>query len=230
MFKKIGDYVQKEFETNTLKGIEGFIRIPNVSPDYDLLWETNGLLEKAANHVCDWGKALNINGIHFDILKDPGYSPFVFVEIDASSPDINKTIAFYAHLDKMPPLDEKVWTEGRLPYEPKIKNGYLYGRGAADDGYASFSILSTIKIIQELKLPHGKIFCIFEMDEESGGNHIIYYVNKLYDKLKNIDLLICSDCGSADYERLWLSASLRGVISFNLKVEMLKEGIHSGDG
>ena len=230
MFKQIGDYVQKEFDTNTLKGIEGFIRIPNVSPDYDSKWETNGLCEKAANFLCDYGKALNIKGVHFEIIKDPGYTPFIFVEIEPSSPDIKKTIALYAHLDKMPPLDEKLWTEGRLPYEPKIIKDYLYGRGAADDGYASFSILSTIKTIQDLKLPHGKIFCLFEMDEESSGDHILYYVKKLYEKIKGIDMLICSDCGCADYERFWLTASLRGIVCLNLKVEMLKEGIHSGDG
>ena len=230
MLKQIQQHCQKEFDSNTLKALEGFVSIKAITPDFDKDWEANGLLTETAKYFSDWVKLQNIKGLKLEILKDPGYTPFIFIEIDPSSPEIKKSFGLYAHLDKMPPLNESLWTSGALPYQSKIIDGYLYGRGVLDDGYAPFCFISVIKIIQELNLPHGKIYCLFEFDEESSGDHIKYYITKLYNRIKDINILIASDAGGADFERLWITSSLRGNIRLNLKAKLIEEPVHSVDG
>lgn len=70
---------------------------------------------------------------------------------------------------------------------------------------------------------------ITEGDEESGSAHIEPYVIKLKERIGNPSLFFCLDSGTLDYERLWVTNSLRGVISGRLRVDVLTEGVHSGD-
>ena len=230
MFKSLCEYIHKDFDDNFIKGLEGFIKIPNISPDYDKDWKSNGLQEKAAQYVVEWIKSQKIKGLKIEIIQEANYTPLILVEIDPSDPSIKKTLALYGHLDKMPPLDEKLWTEGRKPYDPKIIKGYIYGRGVADDGYSVFAFIGAVKALQALNYQHGKVFCIIEMDEESSGEHISHYISKMKERFADVGFLLCSDNGVANYERIWITSSLRGFARFSLQIEMLNEAIHSGDG
>ena len=76
----------------------------------------------------------------------------------------------YGHLDKQPPSDGWLSEEGIHPYKPIIKDGVkLYGRGGADDGYAIFAAITSLKALQEQDLPHARIVIIIEACEESGS-------------------------------------------------------------
>ena len=86
-----------------------------------------------------------------------------------------KTVLMYAHWDKQPPLTEK-WSAGLHPTKPVIKNGLLYGRGSADDGYGSFAAILTIKACQHFKMSHPKIVMVFESCEESGKYSLFFIV------------------------------------------------------
>lgn len=67
-----------------------------------------------------------------------------------------------------------------------------------------------------------------EADEESGSNHIDAYLSHLKEPLSKVDYVICLDSGAYDYQRLWLTTSLRGNLVAKLSVQVLQQGVHSG--
>jgi acetylornithine deacetylase/succinyl-diaminopimelate desuccinylase-like protein len=134
----------------------------------------------------------------------------------------------YGHLDKQPPL--LPWAEGLDPYTPVIRNGRLYGRGGADDGYAIFGAVTAISNLHQQKLPHARCLILIEASEESGSPDLPHYVQILAPRIKVPDLVVCLDSGAANYEHMWCTTSLRGLIAGVLRVQILKEGVHSGVG
>ena len=227
-YDKTIEIVHKDFESSIIPALSDYIKIDNLSPEYDPEWKTNGKLEKAAQHIIDWASKQNIKGLKAQILKEENRSPMVYIQIPATSDDIKKTILLYAHFDKQPHMTG--WREGLGPLKPVIQDGYLYGRGASDDGYASFTIVESIKAIQEQGGKHGKIFITIEGGEESGSPDLMYYLNKIAEDMGKPDFMICMDSGCIDYNTLWITTSLRGIAKVELTVEVLKESVHSGTG
>ena len=225
--KTIG-IVHRDFENSVIPALQDYIRIDNLSPEFDPDWKTNGKLEKAAQHIIDWALKQGIKGLKAEILKEENRTPMVYITIPATSEDIKKTILLYAHFDKQPHMSG--WKEGLGPLNPVIKDGYLYGRGASDDGYASFTIIESIKAIEEQGGKHGKIFITVEGGEESGSPDLMYYLNKIAAEMGKPDFMICMDSGCIDYNTLWITTSLRGISKIDLTVEVLKESVHSGTG
>ena len=226
--KKSLSISQRDFKSSIIPALCEYIKIPNLSPEYDPEWKTNGKLEEAGNHLIKWAESQGIKGLKASLIKEPDRTPLVFLEVAPTDPSINKTILLYGHFDKQPHMDG--WMEGLGPLTPVIRDGYLYGRGASDDGYALFSIVESIKIIQEQNGKHGKIFVTVEGGEESGSPDLMYYLNKLKDTTGEPDMMVCMDSGCVDYDTLWLTTSLRGVSSIDLTVECLDESVHSGSG
>jgi acetylornithine deacetylase/succinyl-diaminopimelate desuccinylase-like protein len=216
----------KDFNEKILPGLQDFIRIDNLSPDYDPEWKENLKLDKAGNHLINWAMNQGVKGLKAELIKEKERTPLVFIEIDAQGSD--KTILLYGHFDKQPPLGE--WDEGLAPTKPVIKNGLLYGRGASDDVYALFAIVESIKLIQLQNGKHGRCIVVIEGGEESGSPDLVYYLKKLKDRIGEPDLMICMDSGCKDYSSLWLTTSLRGVCMLECEVECLKESVHSGTG
>jgi len=226
--KKSLSISQRDFKSSIIPALCEYVKIPNLSPEYDPEWKTNGKLEEAGNHLIKWAENQGIKGLKASLIKEPDRTPLVFLEVAPTDPSINKTILLYGHFDKQPHMDG--WMEGLGPLTPVIRDGYLYGRGASDDGYALFSIVESIKIIQEQNGKHGKIFVTVEGGEESGSPDLMYYLNKLKDTTGEPDMMVCMDSGCVDYDTLWLTTSLRGVSSIDLTVECLDESVHSGSG
>ena len=217
---------QKDFNESILPGLEEFVRIDNLSPDFDPEWETNLKAEKAGSHLVKWALSQGVKGMKAELVKEKGRTHLVFIEVAAQG--IDKTVLLYGHFDKQPPLGE--WDEGLAPTKPVIKNGLLYGRGASDDGYALFAIVESIKLIQLQNAKHGRIVVTIESGEESGSPDLVYYLKKLKDRIGEPDLMVCMDSGCKDYTSLWLTTSLRGVVAVECEVECLKESVHSGTG
>ena len=224
-YDKTIEIVHKDFESSIIPALSDYIKIDNLSPEYDPEWKTNGKLEKAAQHIIDWASKQNIKGLKAQMLKEENRSPMVYIQIPATSDDIKKTILLYAHFDKQPHMTG--WREGLGPLKPVIQDGYLYGRGASDDGYASFTIVESIKAIQEQGGKHGKIFIAIEGGEESGSPDLMYYLNKIAEDMGKPDFMICMDSGCIDYNTLWITTSLRGIAKVELTVEVLKESVHT---
>jgi len=202
-----------------------FVRIPNKSPLFDAQWEAHGHMEKAANLLADWCRRQPIRGMTVEISRLPGRTPLLLIEIPGQTDD---TVLMYGHLDKQPEFTG--WEAGLGPWEPVIRDGRLYGRGGADDGYAVFSSLTAIAALQAQGVEHARCVVLIEACEESGSVDLPFHVETLADRIGKPTLVVCLDAECADYDRLWMTTSLRGNITGTLSVRVLTEGVHSGSG
>eukprot|EP00930_Biecheleria_cincta_P001434 TRINITY_DN102578_c0_g1_i1.p1 TRINITY_DN102578_c0_g1~~TRINITY_DN102578_c0_g1_i1.p1 ORF type:complete len:509 (+),score=102.59 TRINITY_DN102578_c0_g1_i1:153-1679(+) len=208
--------------------LQDFVRIPNLTPLRDADWETNGLLDKATDHVANWVKAQNLDRCTVEIFKDEGNSPFLFIEVGGTpgSPKAASTILMYGHLDKQP--HGEGWDEDAGPTAAVIKDGKLFGRGAGDDGYAVFSCIIALKALQRQGVAHPRTVILAECSEESGSMHLSHYVQKLDGRIGTPSAVYCLDAGVEDYNRFWLNTSLRGALAATLEVSISSIAQHSG--
>ncbi|HSM69867.1 MAG TPA: M20 family metallopeptidase [Xanthomonadales bacterium] len=203
-----------------------YIRIPNKSPHFDPDWEKNGYMEDAVQQIAAWCDAQDIKGKQMEVVRLPGRTPLIFMEIAGTDPDSDDTVLLYGHLDKQPEMTG--WADGLGPWIPVIKDDKLYGRGGADDGYAAFSSLTAIAALQRQGVPHARCVVLIEACEESGSYDLPHYIEHLEDRIGTPSLVICLDSGAGNYEQLWLTVSLRGMAAGTLRADVLSEGVHSG--
>jgi acetylornithine deacetylase/succinyl-diaminopimelate desuccinylase-like protein len=212
------------WDNSIVPTLHDYIRIPNQSPLFDPDWKRNGHMNRAVDLATKWVLAQNIRGLKLEVRELEGRTPLVFIEVDG---DADATVLMYGHLDKQPAMVG--WDEGLGPWTPVLRDGKLFGRGGADDGYAIFAAISAIKAVQQQELSHARIVVIIECCEESGSTDLPPYIDHFSDRIGTPRLVICLDSGCGNYEQLWITTSLRGSIVGNLTVEVLTEGVHSGD-
>jgi len=133
----------------------------------------------------------------------------------------------YGHLDKQPEMTG--WRKGLGPWTPVIEDGKLYGRGGADDGYATFCAIAALKQLHEDKRPHRRCMILIECCEESGSFDLPAYLEALAPRIGTPSFVVGLDSGCGNYGQLWGTTSLRGLVNGVLTVEVLTEGVHSGD-
>eukprot|EP01063_Lacrimia_lanifica_P024144 TRINITY_DN32101_c0_g1_i1.p1 TRINITY_DN32101_c0_g1~~TRINITY_DN32101_c0_g1_i1.p1 ORF type:complete len:485 (+),score=177.21 TRINITY_DN32101_c0_g1_i1:64-1518(+) len=234
--QKIGDvreYVEREWDATVIPTLCEYIKVDNQSPSYDDAERKNGKTEAAFKLLLDWVEAQQLERSTMHYLEQEGRTPFLLVEIEAAPGcEGKKTCMVYGHMDKQPPLDNVPpgWDEGLGPYKPVIRDGKLYGRGGADDGYAVCAAVVAIKALQLQALPHGRIVVVIEACEESGSFDLPFYLEKCRDMIQDVDLVVCLDSGALEYDTMYVTQSLRGVMGGRLNVSLLTEGMHSGLG
>ncbi len=207
--------------------LQRFITIPNVSPAYDADWAENGHMAAAVDLVADWCRQRPIAGLTVDVHELPERTPVIVCEIPASGDgDPDDTVILYGHLDKQPEMTG--WNDGYGPWTPVIAGDRLFGRGGADDGYAAFASLAAIEALQAHGGSHPRCVLLIEASEESGSPDLAAHVEALASRLGSPSLVLCLDSGCLDYDRLWVTTSLRGLVGGTLTVEILDEGVHSG--
>lgn len=217
-------YCSEKWESSVIPELIEYIRIPNKSPAFDPDWLKHGYMDQVVTQFSNWCIKLDIKGMSLEVVRLPGRTPLIYMEIDGAS---NNTVLLYGHLDKQPEMSG--WRDGLGPWQPVLEKDKLYGRGGADDGYATFASLLAIKALQEQQQPHGRCVVIIEACEESGSYDLPFYIDHLSDRIGTPELIICLDSGCGNYEQLWSTTSLRGLIGGTLKVSVLDDGIHSGD-
>ena len=203
-----------------------YVKIPAKSPHFDKAWAKNGYIEAAVKLAEDWCRKHAVAGMKMEVIRLAGRTPVLLLEV-APSASSAKTVLMYGHLDKQPEMTG--WREGYGPWIPRLEGGKLYGRGGADDGYAVFASLAAIKALQEEKRPHGRIVVLIECCEESGSYDLPAYLEALAPRIGTPELVVGLDSGCGNYDQLWSTTSLRGLINGTLTVEVLTEGVHSGD-
>jgi acetylornithine deacetylase/succinyl-diaminopimelate desuccinylase-like protein len=213
------------FEDSIVPRLSDYIRIPNKSPLFDAEWQAHGHMDRAAELMAAWCREQPIAGLKVAIVRAPGRTPVLFCEIPGSGAD---TVLLYGHMDKQPEFTG--WAAGLSPWEPVIRDGKLYGRGGADDGYAVFSSLTAIRLLQDQKIPHARCVVLIEACEESGSYDLPHYVEQLADRIGTPSLVVCLDAECGNYDQLWCTTSLRGNLVGDLVIEGLTEGVHSGAG
>lgn len=174
-----------------------------------------------------WFNKQNIRHADARVIDDGERTPILLIEIEATDPAIEGTTLLYGHLDKQP--EAEGWDANKGPFTPVLENDKLYGRGSADDGYAFFTEAAAIKALQENGVPHGRCVILIETGEESGSLDLAYYLETFKDVIKEPSLIICLDSGAGNYEKLWITASLRGTVVGRLTASLLEQGIHSGN-
>ena len=206
--------------------LEEYIRIPNKSPVFDPQWEANGHMERAVELISGWLQGQGVDGLELFVHRLPGLTPVIVAEVPATDPEATGTVLLYGHLDKQPEMTG--WLDGYGPWEPRLDGDRLFGRGAGDDGYAAFAALTAIRAVRELGGRHARCIVLIEASEESGSPDLPAHIDALAERLGAIDLVVCLDSGCSDYDRLWVTTSLRGLVGFDLRVDVLTEGVHSG--
>ena len=223
---RLKDFIGTFWEDAILPSLTEYIRIPNKSPAFDPQWVEHGYMEEAVRLMEGWarGQLAAFPGATLEVVRLPGRTPLLFIDIPGDSDD---TILLYGHLDKQPEM--KGWSDGLGPWLPVRKDDKLYGRGGADDGYALYGCFAALLALREQKVPRGRCVIMIEACEESGSYDLPHYVDHLAGRIGTPSLVVCLDSGCGDYERLWITTSLRGIAAGTLTVRVLTEGVHSGD-
>jgi len=214
--------VQKTWDDDIVPALTEYIRIPAKSPMYDARWAEHGHIDRAVTLITDWARKRKIEGLTIEVVRLEGRTPVILMEVPGTG---GETVLLYGHCDKQPEMVG--WAPEGGPWTPVRRGGRLFGRGAGDDGYASFAALTAIEALQAQGIPHARCVVLIEASEESGSPDLPAYVETLADRIRP-DLVVCLDSGCGDYEHLWATTSLRGVLSGTLTVEVLSEGVHSG--
>ena len=222
-------FVEEFWPARVLPALKDFVRVPNLSKFCDPAHLTNGHMQRAAKILLDWSLTAGVQGLTGGLVELPDKDPVLFFEIEATQidPDVG-TVLMYGHLDKQPPVDG--WDEGLAPYDPVERDGYLYGRGGADDGYSLFAALAAVLAVQRQGASHGRILVLIEATEESGSPDLPFILEHLKSRLGVPNFIVCLDSGCGNYEQLFITSTLRGILMGDLHVATLTGGVHSGNG
>lgn len=223
---QLTNYVNQLWDNEIIPALIEYIKIPNKSPQFDQNWQKNGYMQQAVTLIESWCKKHAPRNMKIDVIQFENRTPLIMMDIPGKHQ--NETILLYGHLDKQPEMSG--WRDDLSPWTPVLEGDRLYGRGAADDGYAAFASLAAIKSLEEQSIPHARCVILIEASEESGSSDLPFYVEKLKDKIGHPDLIICLDSGCGNYDQLWMTTSLRGLVGGILTIDTLREGIHSGFG
>ena len=212
--------IDAAWEDRILPTLCEYTRIPCLSPAYDADWAERGAIVEAAELLASWVRHQDA-ALHTEILRLPGRTPVLLIDNGGSG----EPVVVYGHMDKQPPLGE--WRSGLGPYEPVREGDLLYGRGTADDGYSTFAAVTGLLAAGG---GHGRVLILIEASEESGSPDLLAHLANLGGRIGTPRLVICLDSGGLSFDRLWLTTSLRGNIVADVRVDVLTEGIHSGQG
>ncbi|NBD10414.1 MULTISPECIES: M20 family metallopeptidase [Corallococcus] len=223
---------ERIWEQEILPALERYIRIPNKSPAFDPDWVKSGHMEQAVQLISDWcrAQAAHLPGLTVEVVRlktadGKDRTPVIYMEVPGTRGD--DTVLLYGHLDKQPEMTG--WREDLTPWTPVREGDKLFGRGGADDGYSAFASLSALRLLKEQGVPHARCAIIIEACEESGSYDLPAYIEALAPRIGKPSLVVCLDSGCANYDQLWMTTSLRGMVAGNLRVDILTEGVHSGD-
>lgn len=219
--------VSSAWDEQIVPQLRDYIAIPAKSPMFDPDWSANGFIDTVVRNTAAWIASQKVPGLTLEVLRLEGRTPVLFFEVAATQSPATQTVLMYGHLDKQPEFSG--WRNDLGPWSPKLDDGKLYGRGGADDGYAAYAAIAAIQALKTQNTAHPRIVGLIETCEESGSYDLLPYIDALKPRLGDVALVVCLDSGAGNYDQLWLTNSLRGMASGVLKVEILTEGVHSGD-
>ncbi|MEG0822530.1 MAG: M20 family metallopeptidase [Burkholderiaceae bacterium] len=224
---ELKSFTDRQWDEDLIPRLVDYVKVPAKSPGFDASWAAHGYLQSVVQSAYLWAVAQNIDGMAIEVVEIPGRTPCIFFDVPATGGRGNdKTVLFYGHLDKQPEMSG--WRDDLGPWTPVIENGKLYGRGAADDGYAIYAAMSIIAALDAQGAARPRCVGIIETCEESGSPDLPFYLDLLAPRLGDVALVAGLDSGCGNYEQLWVTTSLRGLVGGTITVEVLTEGVHSG--
>ena len=219
--------IDAQWDGDILRQLTDYIAIPAKSPVFDPDWAAHGFIDTVVRNAAQWVEAQKVPGLTLEVVRIGQRTPVIFFEIAGTKAGSRDTVVVYGHLDKQPEFSG--WRADLGPWTPKLDDGKLYGRGGADDGYAVYAAIAAVQALKSQNVPHPRIVGLIETSEESGSPDLLPYIDALRPRLGDVGLVVCLDSGAGNYDQLWLTTSLRGMAAGTLKVDVLTEGVHSGD-
>ncbi len=199
-----------------LEDLYSFLRFPSIS--------TDGQYADRLAECAHWlVKKLTSIGLETQLVPTPGH-PVVWAR-NQHRPG-RRTVLIYGHYDVQPPDPLELWDSP--PFEPVLKDGYVFARGATDN---KGQILSHILGLQETIQQEGElpvnVHLVIEGEEEIGSANLGDFLSHNHDALKS-DVAVVSDTGMIARGVPTLSYGLRGVTALEIKVTGPKMDLHSG--
>ena len=220
---RLQQYIANAWDNSVVPTLCEYIRIPNKSIHFDPQWAEHGHMDRAAELMKTWCEAHALPGMAVEIVRLPNRTPLLFIDVPGKTDDC---VLLYGHMDKQPEFTG--WSEGLSAWTPVLRDGRLYGRGGADDGYAVFGSLVALRALADQGIPHARCVILIEGSEESGSPDLPAYIDALADRIGEPSLVVCLDAECGNYDQFWVTNSLRGNLLGTLRVDVLKEGVHSG--
>jgi acetylornithine deacetylase/succinyl-diaminopimelate desuccinylase-like protein len=214
MYVQAAGYIEENRE-RFLEELKSFLRIPSVSADSKYKNDVHNCAQWLVNHL---GKL----GFDSRLIETKG-NPIVLAKTAGKS---KRRLLIYGHYDVQPTGAAGDWrTE---PFNPVIKDGFIYGRGTTDD---KGQLFTHIKAVESLIKTAGQTGCeitfLIEGEEECGGDNLAEYVKK---EKKNLsaDAIIISDTSMYDDKTPAMTYGLRGIVAMEVKVKTAAFDLHSG--
>ncbi|MGA0584324.1 MAG: M20/M25/M40 family metallo-hydrolase, partial [Castellaniella sp.] len=220
-------FVDDTWDREIVPALTDYIAVPAKSPAFDAEWAAHGHIDRVVEEAARWARTRRIQGLSIEVIRLPGRTPVLWFEAPATRRDDGDAVLMYGHLDKQPEFSG--WRAGLGPWTPVMRDGRLYGRGGADDGYAVYASLAAIEALDRQGVPRPRCVGLIETCEESGSYDLLPYIDALRGRLGRVALVVCLDSGAGNYDQLWMTTSLRGLVTGTLEVQVLDEGVHSGD-
>ncbi len=211
------DYIA-ENETRFLEELKDYLRIPSISTDK----EHAGEVARCANWLVDHLKGIGVEHVE---LHETGGHPIVYAEFMEAGPD-KPTYLIYGHYDVQPPDPLELWTSP--PFEPEVRDGKIFARGATDDKGQLFAHLKAVEAHLKINgtLPVN-VKMLIEGEEEVGSVHLDPWVEANREKLA-CDAVVISDSSMYAKGIPSIMYSLRGLSYFEIEVTGPSHDLHSG--
>ncbi len=192
-----------------------FLRIPSISADASHA----GDVERAAGWVCTF---IRDAGGTCEVVDWHG-KPLAIGEIKASHGGDAPTVLCYGHFDVQPPDPLELWDSP--PFEPEIRDGYLYGRGTVDDKGQLYMLLAAARELARAgELPVNVRFCC-DGEEETGGHSIVEFLEA---DERGADAAIIFDSGMIRRDVPAFNLATRGLVYFHVTLRTGERDLHSG--
>lgn len=206
-----------EYEVRFLEDLKGWLRIPSIST----LPEHSGDVQRAADYAADQLRRSGIEAV--EVIQTQGHPLVSGQWLHAPGKPV---VLIYGHYDVQPidPLDQ--WTSP--PFEPTVRQGNLYARGASDDKGQAMAALKALEALLRLygTLPVN-VRVLLEGEEESGGASVETYVREAPERL-NCDAVLICDSDMPGSEAPALITGLRGLVYTEVEVQGARHDLHSG--
>lgn len=211
----VKDYINKN-QDRFLAELFDLLRIPSVSADS----KHTGDVRKAAEYLLEKLKLAGVDKV--ELCETPGH-PIVYGEkiINPSLP----TVLVYGHYDVQPPDPLDLWTSP--PFEPVVKDGNIYARGACDDKGQVYMHVKAFEAMTKLNLISCNIKFMIEGEEEVGSEHLATFVKENKARLK-ADVILISDTSIISLDQPSITVGLRGLSYMEVEVTGPNRDLHSG--
>ncbi|MFW6157445.1 MAG: M20/M25/M40 family metallo-hydrolase, partial [Balneolaceae bacterium] len=214
--KSVSEYIEEHKESFKDELFE-LLRIPSISTDISKKEQVHN----AADFLLSQMNALDLD--RAELFETPG-NPIVYGELNVD--DSRPTVLVYGHYDVQPPDPEDLWETA--PFEPTVRNGSIYARGASDDKGQSFIHLKAVE--SYLKSGTGfpvNIKFIYEGEEEIGSPNLVPFIRE-HKELLECDMVLISDTAMFAEDTPSITYGLRGLAYMEVEVTGPNRDLHSG--